>query len=77
MPNSVGLHCPFCGGHNVTVDTVDIGVGEIQSGPATCDDCHAAQGFDGEWRTRAQWEASDNCRSDAAPGDNSAGGNRG
>ena len=35
--------CPYCGYDQCTAETVDIGVGEIQSGPYGCDRCHAVQ----------------------------------
>lgn len=43
--------CPKCGSPNVECDTVDVGVGQIQSGPYGCIDCHWVQpdatvGFD-------------------------------
>ena len=41
--------CPFCKNDSVDVPTVDVGVGEIQCGPAICDICSAYQERDGEW----------------------------
>lgn len=35
--------CPFCGSKSIDVPTVDIGVGEQQCAPASCNDCGASQ----------------------------------
>ncbi len=37
------MKCPWCGSTDVTCDTVDVGVGEMQSGPYGCENCHAVQ----------------------------------
>lgn len=36
------MKCPYCG-TEMECDTVDIGVGEQQSGPYGCPRCHAVQ----------------------------------
>ena len=38
-----GPTCPACGG-KMTCDTVDIGVGEMQTGKYGCDDCQLVEG---------------------------------
>lgn len=37
------MKCPFCNSENLDIPTVDIGVGEMQCGPARCLDCEAYQ----------------------------------
>jgi len=37
------VKCPWCGSSNVSCDMTDIGVGEQQTGPYGCEDCHAYQ----------------------------------
>jgi hypothetical protein len=49
--------CPFCK-EVARFDTVDIGVGEIQCGPAECTNraCRAAQDMQGIWRDGQTWD---------------------
>ncbi len=42
------MKCPICNSE-VEVPTVDVGVGEIQCGPAVCHICFACQNADGTW----------------------------
>lgn len=48
------MKCPFCDAE-VSVPTVDIGVGEQQCGPADCPNCGAAQDSDGRWHEEGYW----------------------
>ena len=34
------MKCPYCQ-HEMVCDMVDVGVGEMQSGPYGCENCHA------------------------------------
>lgn len=43
MVSSRSVGCPWCGSPNVDTPMVDIGVGEIQCGPASCMDCQSYQ----------------------------------
>ncbi len=44
------MQCPFCKSNAVEVPTVDIGVGNQQCGPASCEECGASQDRDGKWK---------------------------
>lgn len=50
------MECPVCGSTNIEIPTVDIGVGEMQCGPAQCNACGAAQDNEGEWHDHTYWE---------------------
>lgn len=43
------MNCPFCNS-DIILETVDIGVGSIQSSPAACEDCGASQDSSGQWQ---------------------------
>jgi hypothetical protein len=43
------MKCPYCGGEEVDVPMVDIGVGSIQCGPAMCYTCNSVQDENGQW----------------------------
>ena len=51
------MKCPFCNGASVDYPTVDIGVGEVQCGPAECNDCMAWQDGEGKWHDGAERRA--------------------
>jgi transcription elongation factor Elf1 len=42
-PRKKAMRCPYCNSENIDQPMVDIGVGEIPAGPATCQDCQAGQ----------------------------------